>query len=335
MKRITLRQLRRGTVFLLIFLLLFHWLQAVFVIKNSYGKYRSFRAQENVDILILGNSHAGDALGASVMEEDFRQTCGGEVSVFNYATYGMRMEQMYFFVREALKTHTPKLIILETYAFCPLAEEHREILARRAFDVWPLSLNKIEAIQYCVAEDHWSYYIPFIKYHTRWKELEEWDIAMLYDESLWSGAGKGAGTSSANICPDPGDGWFSQDTSQITATRALTDTEQECLERLLALLEEKDILLALVSVPFKEQMGLNSVEMVKINNYLRENYVDGEAVRLLDMNRLWAELDFGYDDLDNEGHVNASGAAKSMACLLQYLKEEYDIGAMAEYRQTA
>ena len=83
-----------------------------------------------------------------------------------------------------------------------------------------------------------------------------------------------------------------------------------------------------VSVTYKVQMGLDSIEMIKINNYLRKNYVDGDRIRLLDMNRLWRELDFDYKDLYNEGHVNQAGGRKVTNCLLQYLESNYNIDSI-------
>ncbi len=326
--KITIKTVGKPVAFLLIGLFLFSFIQTVFLEKSSYGKWRNWNVQENVDILVLGNSHADNGISPLLMEERFRQAYGQEVSVFNYALYGMRTEQMYFFCNEILKTHTPKLIILETYAFCPLADEHREILARRAFDTLPLSFNKMEGIRYCILEDPWSYYVPFIKYHTRWKEISPRDISLLYDKNLWDMAGKGDASQSSEACPDPGDGWFLQDTSRIQECREITTTEKECLEKLLLLLEEKGVSLLFVSVPYKVQMGLDSIEMIKINNYLQKNYVDGDRIRLLDMNRLWRELDFDYKDLYNEGHVNQAGGRKVTNCLLQYLETNYDIDSI-------
>lgn len=315
---------RKAAAFFLIGCLLFTFLNALLVDKYSYPEYRGWKAAENVDILILGNSHAGGGFCAEDMSAEL--CAGGGISVFNYALYGMRMEQMYFFVKEILKTHVPDLIVLETYAFCPLADEHREILARRAFDVFPLTLNKIEAIRYCVLEDRASYYAPIMKYHTRWKELSPRDFRLLYDRETWTLTGGNGNSGVEMLCPDPGDGWFQQTPPEDI--REITPTEKECLEKLLALLEERNIPLLFVSVPFKVQMDLNSMEQVKINNYLRENYVNGDTVRLLDMNRMWRELDFDYDDLSNEGHVNASGADKVTGCLVEYLKENYDLAAL-------
>lgn len=316
----------KTAVFLLIGVLLFQLCARVLMEKSAYPQYRSWRDQENVDILILGNSHAANGLRAADMTETLSEAAGGTVDVFNYSVAGMRMEQMYFFAKELLKTRTPDLIVLETYAFCPLADEHREILARMAFDVFPLSANKIEGIRYCVLEDRSSYYIPFIKYHTRWKELTARDLQLLVDPELWPERGSN-GIVQETALEDPGDGWFSQTPPE--ELQAITPSEAECFERLLDLLEEKDIPLVLVSLPFRRQMGVDSIQQIKVNNYLREHYVDGDAVQLLDMNRMWDELDFDYADLFDEGHANAAGADKVTACLLDYLEANCALSAMA------
>lgn len=309
----------RWIVFLLIGIVLFGLIQSVFVEKNSYDKYRAWKNLDDVDILILGNSHADCGLRAGDMSTDL---CAEELSVFNYAIFGMRIEQMYYFTKEVLKTHVPDLIIIETYAFCPLADEDREILARRAFDVFPLNQNKFEAVNYCMPGADASFYIPFIKYHSRWKELSPYDFQVLYDDSLWETCGSN-GSYVEEICADPEDGWFQQELPAIHETRALTPSEKDSLDRLLKLTEENNIRLLFVSIPFKTQMGLDSIEQIKINNYLQANYVNDGHIQLLDMNRLWQELDFDYDDLMDEGHVNRQGADKVTAYLTEYLKANY------------
>lgn len=42
------------------------------------------------------------------------------------------------------------------------------------------------------------------------------------------------------------------------------------------------------------------------------------------MNRYYKELDFGYADLFNEGHVNKAGAEKVSEFLADYIQKEYD-----------
>lgn len=320
-KREWAKVLGKTAAFLVIGALLFHLCETVLLEKSSYRKYRTWKDTRQVDVVILGNSHADNGLRAQVMSQALSAQAGREVTVFNYAIFGMRMEQMYFFTKEIFKTHVPDLIVLETYAFCPLADKDRDILARRAFDVFPLSQNKIEAINYCVLENRVSYLIPFMSYHTRWKELTADDFKMLYDRDYLLPNG-GNGVNSAELCPDPGDGWFDQAPPQDE--RALTPSEEECLEKFLALLEEKGVKLLFVSLPFRQQMGMDSMEAMKVNNYLKSHYVNGDTVQLLDMNQMWDELDVSYADLLDEGHANKTGADKFTACLLDYLKDHYD-----------
>lgn len=325
-KREWAKTVMKTAAFLLIGALLFHLCNTLMLEKSSYRKYQAWRENEDVSILILGNSHADNGLRAQVMSEALTEEAGREVTVFNYAVFGMRMEQMYFFTKEVLRTHTPDLIVLETYAFCPLADEHRDVLAHRAFDVFPLNRNKVEAVNYCVLEDRPSHYIPFITYHTRWKELSREDLDLLLGAVQWPRYGSN-GIAQTDSAPDPGDGWFDQTPPQ--EEQAPTPTETECLENLLALLAEKNIPLVFVSLPYRQQMGMDSLQQIKVNNYLRRHYVNGGSVKMLDMNLMWDELDFGYRDLYDEGHVNAAGADKVTAALLDYLKNHCDLSGPA------
>ncbi len=319
------RTIEKTAAFLLVGCLLLSLLEALFVEKSSYGKNRGWKAAKDVDILILGNSHADGGLRAEDISNGL--CAGGDISAFNYGISSVRMEQMYFFAKEAFKTHVPDLVILETFTFCPLSDEDREITNRRAFDALPLSLNKMNAICYCVPEDRASFIFPIIKYHTRWKELSPVDLRLLYDKNLWGGVTGGNGSTSENVCEDPGDNWFQQTPPE--ELRKISPVEQECLDKFLAMLAENGVSLLFVSVPFRTQKGLDSIEQIKINNYLRENYVNGDTIQLLDMNRMWQELDFDYSDLANEGHVNAAGADKVTECLAEYLRANYNLAALA------
>ena len=315
-------------VFLLLNLVIFFvLLQPLFLWKYSYGKWKNYNEQEKIDILILGNSHANRGIGPNRMVEDFRKTYEEDILVFSYPVDGTHIEQLYFLAYELLKIHTPNLIVLETHTLSPMDEGRRETLAWRTFGILPLNKNKIEAIKYCVFDNHWSYYIPFIKYHTRWKELSKEDFAIFSNTKDWfqEGLTTVADSYPDKICSDPGDNWFTQDTSGINELRELTPSGKECLENLLVLLEEKEVSVIFVSVPYKEQTGLSSIEQIKINNYLKKYYVNNNTVQILDMNRMWKELGFSYGDLYDEGHVNGYGAEKATNCLLQYLKTNYDI----------
>lgn len=317
----------RLLLFIVIGVLLFITISRIFLEKDSYGKYRNYLNQDETTILILGSSHSAAGINADQLE--MLISSDRKASVFNYSVYGMRIEQMAYFMQEILKNKDsmPKLIIIETYSFLPIADEHKEILARRAFDVFPLTRNKVEAISYLITEeDKWSYYIPFIKYHSRWKDLTDEDFEMLYNSKLWEHEGKDNNTIGAGM--EEKDHYFEADTSQITEVEMLNATEIECIEMILAFAEENEINILFTSVPFKTQMGRDSLNQIKINNYISQEYVNDSNVKILDMNRMWQELDFGYQDLLDEGHCNEYGASKVTECIAEYILSNYDLSVI-------
>lgn len=316
-----LSYLARAAVFLVVGILLFRAVNVIFLEKSSYPQYRYFKQKESVDVLILGNSHSRNGFDAQIMEEYYEEKLGQEVSVFNYSLYGMRVEQMRFVLKELLKTHVPEIIVVETYSVIPIEEEHREVLARRAFDVFPISKNKIDAVLYCTKGDYWSYFIPFMKYHSRWKELTDKDVKMLYDENVWGNVGW-TSTATDKVMEDP-DGYFDIDPSQLEEIQEITVTEKDSIEEILSIAKDNNIKVLFTSIPFRTQMDVNSLEMIKINNYLKKHYVDDENVQLLDMNRMWKQLSFGYGDLEDNGHCNIYGMKKVTNCLLEYMSQHY------------
>ncbi len=321
MKRQKILLICKAVTFVLIGLFLFQTVNHVFMGKSNYAKYRNYQKQDDIDVMILGNSHAEAAFSPELMETMFKDEYDQDVSVFNYSISGMRIEHLAFFMEEALKKNTPNLIIIETFTFVPIAEEHREVLSRWAFDMLPLSKNKVEAIQYCATEDYWTYYIPFMVYHTRWKELTKEDIRLVYSEAAWKNYGEVLIEETKQL--ENVDDYFEKDVSDIDEIQAITDTERESIEKVIQLAEENNIQLLFVSVPYKQQLEMDSEELIKINNYLQETYVNGDNVQMLDLNRRRKELDFGYADLQDEGHCNINGAQKVTEHLMDYIIPNY------------
>lgn len=186
-----------------------------------------------------------------------------------------------------------------------------------------MSISKIEAIDLVIPEeDRASYYLPLIKHHSRWQDLEESYFTKLYDKERRGSPGRTDTNNSTETCSDPGDDYFSQDTGMVRETTELTSTEKVALEKLLSLIHDEGISLAFISIPYKQQMNLDSMQQIKINNALVAEFL-GDQIPLLDMNRMWGELDFDYADLKNEGHVNKRGAEKVTAEVIDFIEQTY------------
>lgn len=304
--------------------MLLYVLSQILMDKSTYGVYKNFLKQEDVDVLILGSSHSMSAFGAADIEEQLRQQTSRDINVFNYSVYGMRMEQLYYVCRELLKEQTPELIVVESFSFLETEEDDREVLARKAFDYLPYSADKMEAVKDCVnpaEEDLLSYKIPLLKYHSRWKELSQQDFEEVLLPNSCNKYGRDY-LAAEDALPETDD-YFSRDMNAITGEREIGERSEDKLRKLLALAEERGIKVLFVAAPYKMQMGLPAENLVQMNYYVQNRYVDGEKVQLFDMNLHWKELQFGYSDLSDEGHCNRQGAKKVSKYLAEYLMEQY------------
>ena len=57
----------KTVIFLVVGILLYQEVNAVFVEKSTYGRYLNFKHMENVDLLILGSSHSDNGIGAGAV----------------------------------------------------------------------------------------------------------------------------------------------------------------------------------------------------------------------------------------------------------------------------
>lgn len=162
-------------------------------VDGIYSMQRFYELEDNsVDVLFLGSSHAFETYNTSVLWDEYgiaSFVLGGSVQpVWN----------TYFFMKEALKTQTPDLIVLEAYCCTfPVLDElndySRQI--KNCYGMKP-SLNKLEAM--CVTTTHSNatfsnnlkFFFPISNYSSRYNELamEDFvDIKQIRKYENWMG----------------------------------------------------------------------------------------------------------------------------------------------------
>ncbi|MCD8008286.1 MAG: hypothetical protein LUF68_05045, partial [Clostridiales bacterium] len=126
--------------------------------------------EDSLDVLILGNSQA--VYGFSPVEMyDY-----AGISAYTLGGSSAALMSNYYWMLETCKTQNPSLVILDV---SDLLEPFRENYERKRIDMMRFSLNKINNILAMdgLAEDSLlSYFIPMLKYHSRWSELEGVDF---------------------------------------------------------------------------------------------------------------------------------------------------------------
>lgn len=299
-------------LFIAIFMDLFSAAEKVFLAKdiNMYVYNNFVRQPENsIDILIMGSSHSMDGIEAREVDRILTERYGIKSKTFNMSVTGMRLEQIGYRWKEALKTQKPSVLVIETFSLAPQSTGTNEIINRWALDYIPLSIEKVKYIEKKIGEDlRTSFLVPFIKYHSRWGELteEDWEILSRKKTRVKS-QGYGFTASDKPGFEGIADDYFEQDFSAITEKNVLTQAYQEELAEIIESCREINCKILFLCIPYKVQAGVYASELVKYNNYLEQEYVNNEDIYMYDMQKNTEFLQWGYEHMSDEGHVGNLG----------------------------
>lgn len=278
--------------------------------------YRDFYKLEpqSVDVLFMGSSHVVRAFSPQELYNTYGLTS------YNLGSEEQSMLVTYFWLEEALRTQSPKAVVLDTYFLFDYRK--KELLnasegnTRKSIDPMRMSKVKAQAIrEICEADPDQSalsYYFPIIRYHDRWKEFE---FASLFERRNPGLMGYSPIFGMSNI-PDfeP----FYAECGEITPMRPLM---QEYLDRMTALCEEKGIRLILVKTPAPGQTA-GKHDALRL-------YADEHQLDLIDFNEsevFYSGIDFWFEtDCYDTEHANHWGAIKLTDYLGDFLTGECEL----------
>ena len=135
--------------------------------------------KNSLDIAFIGNSHVYNGINPAVLYEETG------LKGFDLSTSNQDLFVSYHLFKEMLKTQSPSVVVLDTYALHLELTEREESLRssyyKMAFDDMKLSANKIEAVREWKKEkddiNTLERLFPLLEYHSRWEELNDADFS--------------------------------------------------------------------------------------------------------------------------------------------------------------
>ncbi len=318
--------IQKGALLVILILLLVSFTNRVLVPKYYYDKmwpttstFTDFykMKKDTVDILFFGSSHSVSSFSPQKLYDDF------SLRSYNLSSEQQNLLVSYYWLKEALKYQTPKVVVLDTYLLYPYIEEEAlnssESTMRKAFDYMHWSRNKVDAINDVVDLDEKqsksSYYFTNIRFHTRWKELKEDDFTFLAMEE--HGGLKGfSALSGYGMIEDYAP--FKADTSDEKAT--MHPVMKEYLDRIVQLCKSEGITLILTKTP-------TTAANIEKYNALME-YSEKNEITYIDYNEEAIYKETGFDfprDVHDNGHLNIWGAEKVTEYMGKYLEKNVHI----------
>ena len=283
--------------------------------------YKGFYQMEkdSIDVLFLGSSHAAAGFNPQEIYDDFG------IRSYNLGCEQQNMLVSYFWLKEALRYQTPKVVVLDTYM---LFEFNRleplntsEPSTRMAMDAMRWSRVKYEAVKAICDNDaqqsFGSYIFKNIRFHSRWKDLAEQDFTFKsmekhYELKGWVPLDGKVG----DYNYQPFDNF---DTDIFETPVSLMAVY---FEKIKELCDENGIKLIFVKTP-SATWAWNTSKHNYVSEYAKRNKIDFFDFNMKD---IYDRSGFFYaDDMSDNGHSNVWGAAKISSFLSGMLSAKYEI----------
>lgn len=179
--RSALQKASKAVLFCLLFAVIFSYTRNVLRNKSESEALGVIMSQSDrsYDVILCGPSHMQYSLQPAQLYGEY-----GIVSC-NTSTAAQSIPTTYYVIKEMLEQHTPKLVVVDL--FCLFYPENFFTPTRfhQAVDNFPLGKVKTEAILGLADESKSEFFIDYLLYHGRWKELTEYDYTVLseYNET--------------------------------------------------------------------------------------------------------------------------------------------------------
>ena len=299
-----LRFAAAALAFVLLLCLLLSALNRIFIRKTTEGawnyttKIEGFynENKNEFDVMYFGSSNTYCSFNPLIVYENTG------VKSYVLATQQQPMWATYTYIKEALKTQNPKLVVLDVLMLSKDEDYYDDGVNFSFMDNLPLSKNKVElAFASAPKGERAALIFPFIKYHTRYNELTKEDFT--HKKSRQSDYLKGY-----VLLEDTFADAVYNDVSHAGSAAALNEKELMYFEKIRLLLEDKNIPLLLVKAPSNptvdEQERFNAVKEI----------ADSYGIDFIDYNKRYNEI--GLDlksDFYDKSHLNYKGAEKFSA----------------------
>lgn len=300
--------------FLGIFALLLLGFYKVFRFKYTDGIYNmtAFLEQEKetVDVLVLGSSHAYEDINPAVLWSEFGissyDLCGSIQPIWN----------TYYYLKEALKTQKPDVIVLEAYCISLDFDYIDEGRIIKNYYGIPFSINKLHAAMNSAPKEQWGDFIPeWVRYHNRYQELEQRDFFPYLGQKNVYQNWKGFVSNCAFLETNEQEDFYTAEAV------ALNEKAETYYRKILELAAEEEIPLEVIVSPY---LGITREEFGKFNRM--EEIAKEYESPFVNFNLLYKEVGISFaEDGADSGHLNHFGSEKFTRYLGNYLKERYPL----------
>ena len=264
------------------------------------------------DVIFIGDCEVYEGFVPATLFEEYG------ITSFVRGSSQQTVWQSYHILEETLKRETPKAVVFNVLAL-HYGKTPSESISRMSREDMEWSKQKIDAIRASMTEEEsfLSYFLPILRYHSRWSELDSNDFKHAFDKH--ADITHQGYLMQTNI--DPVD---TSDTRQPEAMlEALPERAIEYLDKMAALCKEKGVELILVKAP------TNSIRYYWYPEWDAQMVAYAEKNGLAYYSMIGKDeeigLDWSTDTYDKGLHLNVYGAEKVTSYFGKILAENHGL----------
>lgn len=305
----------KAVCFLLLLAALLACYTRVYSFKHVDGiaGLQSFYRQDGPinDVIFVGSSNVFEDINTGVLWDEYG------IAAFDLAGSVQPVWNSYYYIKEALKTQSPRLIVLEVMGVLQSADYiDASRIIKNTYGM-RLSPDKIEAVRVSAPpEEQTNYLWEIPTYHMRYSELGPGDFRADRDFPGWGTGGifKGFLINTDTVPCEKPEGFQTDEASQISAKA------EQYLREICRLCRERGVELLFIKSP-----GVTSRNATM--KYNRAAEIGAEyGVPFVNFNLSYDEIGLDFStDLGDPSHLNYRGNVKYTRYLAEYLRARYDL----------
>lgn len=329
--KIVLRRIIRYVSFLLIFSALLSAVTMFFLPKWSYqeevgqvsGLYKEDK--NTIDVLGLGSCNMYSSFSPVIMYEKYG------ITGYNFCCPDQEQHTSYYFIKEALKTQKPKVVIIESLFFTLNNNGKREHYDRFAVDYLPPSMNKIKLASHVTNSEvplmskydpsaadklltYAGYMFPILRYHGR-TDLTREDLTFFFENDLYNYY-KG-GFPQYTYTTNDGNYY-----NKLFNSPSINETTKEFFPKIIELCKENDIQLVVMKSPNYARWGYDDKQTSIVREFVQSYGIPFVDFHTEELNT-FEEYDYGY----STGRLNVYGMNKLSIEMGQWLVDNCGLTA--------
>lgn len=256
-----------------------------------------FNEKEKYDVIFFGTSHAYCSFDTYVLEEH-------GVKSYILASQKQPLEATYYYIKEGVKRSKPKAIYVEVLDALT-KNDIDEGSTHTYTDYFPMGINKLLMIKDSVDPKAWPENVmPLIKYHSRWKELEEKDYHAKwkdYHDDLHGFVKLSEQSNEFKENPHLSE----ENVQRVKKAKdaAFREKKYKALKRIYTLAKKHGVEVHFIKTPVYDRDAYDE------NIAPLEEYLNSIGADFIDFTKAMGD-DLEFEDFYDASHLNSEGAAK-------------------------